>query len=280
MKILLTLLFFLPITAHAGLLDLLPLKAIERKMIYPLSPEHVDPTRLGLPNTTEHRIDHPSASIVVWSVPATGKSRATVLYFHGNAGNLALRAERFKQMQAQGFDVLAMSYRGSSGSTGVPSETAITNDALHLYLNAGKYVPLRAPRNLILYGESLGSAVAIALLAKLSEAQRPSGVILEAPFTSIPDMARAVTDVPDTLISRISDRWESLPRGHSLTMPTLVLHGTADEVTPMRMGQAIFKAAPHKYKNFIAVKGASHSGTWRSDTMPKLWRFINTYSGY
>jgi hypothetical protein len=151
MKILLTLLFFLPITAHAGLLDLLPLKAIERKMIYPLSPEHVDPTRLGLPNTTEHRIDHPSASIVVWSVPATGKSRATVLYFHGNAGNLALRAERFKQMQAQGFDVLAMSYRGSSGSTGVPSETAITNDALHLYLNAGKYVPLRAPRNLILY---------------------------------------------------------------------------------------------------------------------------------
>lgn len=188
-----------------------------------------------------------------------------------------MRAQRFQMLQAQGFNVLAMSYRGSSGSDGIPSEPAITNDALQLYQNAASYIAVNNPQDLILYGESLGSAVAIALLAQLPKEQRPSGVILEAPFTSFPDMARAVTDVPDNLISRISDRWDSLSRSEALTIPPLVIQRSADEVTPLRVGRAIFSAAPHSDKNFIAVKGASHSGTWRSDTLPKLWRFINTY---
>ena len=277
MKILLTLLFFLPMTAHAGLLDLLPLKMIERKMIYPLSADYNTPAQVGLPNTREYKMERARASIIVWSVPAKGKARATLLYFHGNGGNLAMRAQRFQLLQAQGFNVLAMSYRGSSGSDGVPSEPAITKDALQLYQNAANYVTMNSPQELILYGESLGAAVAISLLAQLPKDQRPSGAILEAPFTSIPDMARAVTDVSDNLISRISDRWDSLSRSDALTIPTLVIHGSADEITPLRMGRAIFSAAPHNDKNFIAVKAASHSGTWRSDTMPNLWRFITTY---
>ncbi len=279
MKILLTVLMFLPAIAQAGLLDLLPLKQIERKMIYPLSPRYVHPKAAGLHNTTEHRIKRDAQDLLVWSVPAKGPPRATVLYFHGNAGNLAVRAARFKQIQSQGFNVLAMSYRGSSGSDGIPSEPAITEDALHLFQNAHRFSSVRTPQRLIIYGESLGSAVTIALLHQLPAAQRPAGVILEAPFTSIPDMARALTDVPANLIARISDRWDSHSRTNALTVPTLIIHGTLDEVTPYTMGRAIFQAVPIKDKNFIAVEGASHSGTWRADTMPSLWSFIRAYGG-
>ena len=268
-----------PAPALADLLHLLPLKRIERKMIYPLSAIEVDPASLGLSGANVHSISSSAEEIVVWTLSTARASAPTVLYFQGNAGNLASRASRFAAMQDQGINVIAMSYRGSSGSSGLPSETGITSDALTTFQRAGDLLPNTQARNLILYGESLGAAVAIALLAKLAPQDRPAGVILEAPFTSTPDMARAMTDVPDNLIARISDRWESRARAHALTIPTLVIHGTDDAVTPIEMGRAIFNAAPVTDKDFIAVRGASHSGTWRTDTMPRLWRFIRAYGG-
>jgi alpha-beta hydrolase superfamily lysophospholipase len=268
-----------PVAMHAGLLDLLPLKRIERKMLYPLSPIEVAPATVGLPNTQVmlHPID--KGHLVVWSVPAKGRTKARVLYFHGNAGNLANRAQCFRLLRDQGFEVVAMSYRGSSGSSGVPSEDTITKDALALFETLTDKHPNTTSIDLILYGESLGSAVAIAVLHALPANLRPAGVILEAPFTSTPAMARAMMDIPDNLIARIEDRWDSLSRAKVLTLPMLIIHGAQDEVTPQTMGRAIFNAAPSQDKNFISVQGASHSGTWRSDTMPKLWRFIRTYGG-
>lgn len=272
------LLFCLPLTAQAGLLDLLPLKRIERKLIYPLSPVQVDPVNVDLKGATEHVLNSNGEDLIVWSIPATGPTRAHLLYFQGNAGNLANRAERFKLMQSQGIHVIAMSYRGSSGSTGIPSEPAITQDALTLYQNLNHVIHDFKPKTLILYGESLGSAVAIALLAHLTQDRRPAGIILEAPFTSTPDMARAMADIPANLIAQISDRWDSLSRASALTIPTLIIHGTADEVTPIAMGRTLFSAIPTRDKDLIAVSGATHSATWRSDTMPKLWRFVRNYA--
>lgn len=268
-----------PLPALAGVLDLLPLKRIERKMIYPLSALEVAPRAVGLANAEVHRVQTGGETLIVWSLRAARPAAPTVLYFHGNAGNLATRASRFAAMQAQGINVIAMSYRGSSGSTGLPAQEGITADALHLFETAARYSPAATPEQLILYGESLGSAVAVALLSRLAPEQRPAGVILEAPFTSIPDMARAMTEVPDTLIARITDRWDSHAHASALSIPLLVLHGTADEVTPIEMGRALFSAAPVQDKDFIAVRDALHSGTWRSDTMPRLWRFIHSYGG-
>ncbi|MGB7318789.1 MAG: alpha/beta hydrolase [Planktotalea sp.] len=268
----------LPLPSHAGLLDLLPLKRIERKMIYPLSAVEVDPAALGLLHSRAHSVDRDGRKLVVWSIEATRSNAPTVLYFHGNAGNLANRASRFAMIQAQGFNVIAMSYPGSSGSEGVPSEAMITSDALHVYQNAASLLKGTQPRRLIVYGESLGSALAVALLANLAPSERPGGIILEAPFTSTPDMARAMTDVPDNLISRIQDRWDTLARASALTVPLLVIHGSADEVTPPAMGRAVFAAAPVGDKDFLFVQGASHSGTWRTDTTSRIWRFIGAYA--
>ena len=125
----------------------------------------------------------------------------------------------------------------------------------------------------------MGAAVAIASLSAMQPPERPAGVILEAPFTSVPAMARAMTDVPDNLISRISDRWDSLGRAGALTVPLLVVHGTSDEVTPFEMGRTIFGAAPVRDKDFLAVRGACHSCTWQPQITRRLWRFIRDYAG-
>ena len=265
-------------TAQAGLLDLLPLKRIERKMLYPLSAVEVDPAVLGLQNATVSELTHDGERLIVWTLKAQKPGGATILYFHGNAGNLALRAERFDHFQKQGFNVIAMSYRGSSGSTGLPSESGITKDALHVYRNAAQLATVAGPDQLVLYGESLGSAVAIALLAALPESERPAGLILEAPFTSTPEMAQTMAELPPALIARISDRWDSLSRGSAITIPLLVLHGTRDAVTPIEMGRRLFANAVVKDKDFIAVQGATHSTTWRSDTLPRMHRFIRRYT--
>lgn len=272
-------LLLVPIAAHAGLLDLLPLKRIERKMLYPLSTSEVAPAAVGLPNTQVILRPIDAGHLVVWTIPAKGRAKASVLYFQGNAGNLANRASRFRLLQDQGFNVVAMSYRGSSGSSGVPSEDAITKDALALFNTIEHSRPNTTSKNLILYGESLGSAVAISVLHALPPAMRPAGVILEAPFTSTPAMARTMMEIPDNLIARIQDRWDSLSRANALTIPTLIIQGAQDEVPPQAMGRAIFDAAPASDKDFISVRGASHSETWRNDTMPKIWRFILTYGG-
>jgi len=139
----------------------------------------------------------------------------------------------------------------------------------------------RGPVVLYLHGNAgdLAAAVAIASLSAMQPPERPAGVILEAPFTSVPAMARAMTDVPDNLISRISDRWDSLGRAGALTVPLLVVHGTSDEVTPFEMGRTIFGAAPVRDKDFLAVRGACHSCTWQPQITRRLWRFIRDYAG-
>ena len=276
--LILAMLLILPSLSHAGLLDLLPLKKIERKMLYPLSSVEVDPRLLGLKRVAVHDLNDDNHRLLVWVLKASVPNAPTVLYFHGNAGNLATRAARFAEFQAQGFNVIAMSYRGSSGSGGKPSEAGISADARQVYKQAEKLIANTTPQKIILYGESLGSAVAIALLEALAPDERPAGLVLEAPFTSIPAMAQTMADIPPKLIARISDRWDSLSRVKAITVPLLILHGTADEVTPISMGRALFAHAPVKDKDFIAVRGASHEGTWRSDTVKRLYRFIHTYA--
>jgi len=270
-------LLLLPAPVGAGLLDLLPLARIERKMIYPLSPQEVDPGALRLTNTAVHSLDRGGVRLIVWTMRADDPTGPTVLYFHGNAGNLATRSLRFAALQDQGINVIAMSYRGSSGSGGQPSEAAILSDAQAVFQQVDRFIDGLRPQDLVLYGESLGAAVAVGLMASLDSAERPAGAVLEAPFTSVPDMARAMAEVPDNLIARIQDRWNSLGRANTLTTPLLVVHGTADEVTPFAMGRTLFEQAATRDKTFVAAEGASHATTWRPDTMPQLWAFIHTH---
>ncbi|MEQ9693829.1 alpha/beta hydrolase [Shimia sp. SDUM112013] len=240
----------------------------ERWVIYPFDGTETSPGTLGLESITVERFALDGESLVVWTAPPA-PGQPVIFYLHGNAGNLALRAGRFGRFLERGYGLLAMGYRGSSGSTGTPSEAALIADALAVYRDT------RAP--VVVYGESLGTAVAVAFVAALA-GDRPAAVVLEAPFTSIPDLAEHHYPGTRDLAARLENTWRSLDRAGALTMPLLVLHGDADTLIPIEQGRQIFSAAPSSDKDMITVKGAGHTDLWRSDILPRLWRFVDQFA--
>jgi len=257
----------LSLLAVVALGGLWGLDRLERRMVYPFDPTRVDPGDIGLA-MREERFESGGQSLVLWlAEPRPG--RPVVLYFHGNAGNLAARAGRFRLLLEQGFGLVAMGYRGSSGSSGTPSEAALSLDAARLLARLGDYAGA-AP--VVVYGESLGCAVAIAAIARAGV--EPAGVVLEAPFTSAPAVALAADPRLAALAGRMKNRWDSLARAGALQAPLLVLHGSEDELIPIDMGRQVYAAAPSQRKHLLEVKGGHHTDLWRSDVLPVLWRFI------
>lgn len=254
----------------------------ERWLIYPLDASHVAPKNVGLPELTEKRLNTLDAeTLVVWlAKPKPGQP--VILYFHGNAGNLAARAGRFRHFLDRGYGLIAPAYRGSSGSSGAPSEAALKGDAILLYSMLSHLLPQTTPQNLVIYGESLGSAVTIHLMAStmvdpVKGIGPPAAVILEAPFTSIPALAEAHYPSLAALAKQFDNRWDNLRWIENLHAPLLILHGMDDALIPIDMGRQLLAAAPSKAKRIVAAPGAGHTDLWRSDTLPQIWRFIDAY---
>lgn len=249
---------------------------LERRAVYPFDTKHVTPARAGLKGVRERQITLGEERLIVWTA-APRKGRPTILYFHGNAGNLANRAWRFEQFLARGYGLVAPAYRGSSGSTGTPSEPALTTDAQTVYDSLKQLLPGVTPARVVIYGESLGTGVALKLAATRPKTP-PIAVVLEAPFTSLPDVVRQTMPRFKPLLPVMKNRWTSSRHVRSLKAPLLVLHGTRDRIIPIEQGRQVYAAAPSKTKHFLAVEGAGHADTWRADTLPELWRFIDAQS--
>ena len=265
--------FFLVILTTGGWLSL---ATLERQAIYPFDATRVTPQAAGATGVREVVQTHDGEISIIWvAVPKPGKP--VILYFHGNAGNLALRAGRFNHFTARGYGLIAPAYRGSSGSTGTPTEAALTADALRLYADLGALIPGLTPARVIFYGESLGTGVALELAATTRQAQ-PAGVVLEAPYTSLPDVVRASLPRLAPLIPKMTNIWDSATHVKALRAPLLVLHGKQDPLIPIAQGRAVFRAAGSRQKWFVAVRGAGHHNVWRSTVMPRLWSFIDDQS--
>ena len=183
-----------------------------------------------------------------WWVPANG-SRLVTLFLHGNAGNITNRAEQIRQTVAAGSSILMLDYRGYGKSAGWPTERGLYSDS-----EAGYVYLLRLGyrwRQIIVHGESLGSAVAVDLAYR-----RPcAGLILEAPFTSAGDVAATILPV---LGPALVHGYNSVPKIRWLLMPKLFVQGDHDEVIPLRLGQALYAAAQAP-KSFWIVEGAGHN---------------------
>lgn len=263
-----TTLKFLAIAAALwGLLSL-----YERWSVYPLDDTRIDPAQVGLPALREVRFRANDQTLILWVAEPKG-DKPVILYFHGNAGNLANRAQRFSLMIDQGYGLVALAYRGSGGSTGRPSERAITADATALYDRISEVLPGTDADRLVLYGESLGSGVAARLVSLRAERQ-PRAVILEAPYTSIPDVARHHMPWTAALSWKMTNRWDTKEHIASLQAPLLILHGDRDRVIPFAQGQRVHERAATADKTFLAVNGAGHDALWREDTRASLWQFI------
>ncbi|MFY0660420.1 MAG: alpha/beta hydrolase [Shimia sp.] len=243
---------------------------LERLMIYPLDDTRVSPADANLPAVTEEVAHHDGQELIVWTAPpAPGKP--VIFYLHGNAGNLANRASRFDLLLQRGYGLVAPAYRGYSGSTGTPQEAAIVHDTVAIYDSIVH--PLQAP--VVIYGESIGAAVT---LGALEAGITPDAILLEAPYTSLKAMAAHHYPGNGGFTKHLSNQWDSLSRAEAVILPLLILHGTEDALIPIDMGRQIFAAAPTNQKEFVEAPGAGHTGLWRTDTWPKLTRFINQFA--
>lgn len=239
-------------------------------LIYPFSSVYQTPAQAGEPRLSEKRLTTGDGeTLIIWARPAKGR-KATIIYFHGNAGNLAGRAERFNRLIDRGYGLVALAYRGSSGSSGRPSEKAITQDTLLLRNKLAQILGRKPAGKVVYYGESLGTGVAV----KLASTIPPDALILEAPYTSIVDMAaRQMSIFPVRTV--LDQRWETEKHIKSVKSPTLILHGTNDQVVPYTQGKTVFKLSPAKNKVMKSLKGGNHFSAFSMEGQTAIYRFIN-----
>lgn len=229
----------------------------ERRLIYiPFRGLDVEPSALALRHEEAWLTAEDGVRIHAWFLPLAD-ARRTVLVCNGNAGNMSYRLDRAQEMQRRlGVSVQLFDYRGYGRSEGSPDEEGTYRDAraVHRYLVETKGI---RPGDLVLFGESLGSAVATQLAL-----ERPAAaLILESPFTSIADMARSAYPFLPPVGPLIRTRYDTIRKIPTLTLPLLVLHGDRDTIVPSSQGRRVFEAAPGP-KRFFAIPGAGHNDTY------------------
>ncbi len=176
----------------------------------------------------------------------------TILWFHGNAGNLTHRYEDFMAFHRLGYQVMIMDYRGYGRSDGSPSERGLYRDgfAAYRFLTEQKDVP---PDRLVLLGRSLGGAVA----TNVAVEKRIRQLILVSPFTNVRDMVPHVLPVPG-LHYLVSSEFDSLSRIRQINVPLLVIHGGKDPVIPIELGRKLYEHAAEP-KTFVELPEAGHN---------------------
>ena len=203
------------------------------------------------------------ARIHGWYVRAAIPSSRTVLFLHGNAGNISHRIYTVSLWHQLGFNCFLIDYRGYGRSTGKPSEIGLRTDALAAwrYLLERRNIPAT---QIVVHGRSLGAAVALSITAPAQtqtapeQLAKPGAVILESTFTSLPDIgARAYPWLPIRWLSRFS--FPSQQRIANLDAPVLVAHSLADELIPFAHGQTLYNAA-RAPKQFFTMRGGHASG--------------------
>ena len=190
-----------------------------------------------------------------WFIPAQGQthSQAVVLFLHGNAGNISHRMDSIAMFHRLGYGVLIFDYRGYGRSSGKPSEAGLQRDAAAAWdhLTRQRGIP---PRRIVLFGESLGGALA----ARLAVQERPGALVLSSVFTSVPDLAADLYPwLPARWLARL--RYDTRASLAQTSCPVLVAHSPDDEIIPFRHGQRLFAAAPGP-KAFLRMAGGHNDG--------------------
>lgn len=193
------------------------------------------------------------STIAGWWLPSTDTPSAAVLYLHGNDGNLARELHRLQALHQYGLPILAIDYRGYGRSSGpFPSEAQVYNDAAAAWSFLVDVERIE-PRAIVIYGHSLGAAIAAELALRRGP---PCAVVLESAFTSVADVARREYPwIPVDLL--LEQRFDVLQRIVRLDVPIVLVHGSADREIPVEMSERLY-AATRAPKRLIRVEGAGH----------------------
>lgn len=219
---------------YAGMCGYLYL--FQRSLIYHPVVELAEPHNYGMDDAKAVTLaTSDNEKIIAWYI-APKRHQPLMVYFHGNAGNLADRVEKLKTFTANGMGMLAVSWRGYGGSSGHPTEQGLYNDARA----AIAYVHSLGlkPEDFFVYGESLGSGVAIQMAMEFPF----RALVLEAPYTSITNRAKEKYPyIPTHLL--LKDHFNSLAKISSVHIPLMIFHGYRDDVMPISHSRRLLVAA-------------------------------------
>jgi uncharacterized protein len=239
----------------------------DRMVYFPTSALVTTPGDHGLGYEDVALVADDGVRLHAWFVPAPD-ARATLLFFHGNGGNLSHRIDSLRIFHDLGLSVLILSYRGYGRSEGRPSEAGIQRDATAAWRHLREDRGISA-EEIVVFGRSLGAAVG----AELAARERPGAVILESAFTSAADLA---ADVYPWLPVRWLVRYEYDVRGalRAIDAPVLIAHSRDDEIVPFRHARELEAAAgPNTY--LLEMRGGHNDGFLR--TGAAYWQGLHDF---
>lgn len=259
----------LPLTFCVALVLLLPFGC--RRAIYPFNEDPANPA--GIPRTTAKYLpaERGSPEIEVWVAEPLG-DKPVIVYFMGNAGNLAYSGSRINDFVSRGYGFAGMAYRGGGGRPGTPSEAALKADAHRLYRDLDQLFSASVPpQRRVIYGSSLGTGIATDLAAEVTE----RAVILETPYTRLCDIAEhRYETVPACRVMK-KDRYDSIDQIADIGSDLLIQHGERDEIIPYELGQRLFEAASEP-KKFIGYPKGGHNDLRRHGSGNDAIRFLES----
>lgn len=226
------------------------IKYIERRnLFFPFKTIEYTPQAIGLSYEDIYFTTEDGKKINGWFVPAK-EAKYTILFFHGNGGNLSHRLDKIKIFHDLGLNIFIIDYRGYGKSEGAPSEAGLYLDAKAAYSYLTDNVNI-IPSSIILYGESLGGAVALELATKVTA----EAVITEEAFSSMRGIAKDMYPfIPSFLVS---DRFNSVSRIEKVDIPKLIIHSKNDEMIPFSNAQTLYNKA--KDPKVLAAISGSHN---------------------
>ncbi|HKB12000.1 MAG TPA: alpha/beta hydrolase [Vicinamibacterales bacterium] len=239
-----------------------------RLTFFPVAGETATPAQSGVPCESETIVTADGERLRAWTM-ARADARATILYFHGNGGNLSIWAPILAGVQRHGYAVHTLDYRGYGESTGRPSERGLYRDvdaALEWFHAA--YGSRKCPS--VYWGRSMGTTMAAYAAAR----RRPDGLILESGFPDARSLLRGF--LPFKLLGLFSTyRFPTASYVQASHCPVLVLHGDRDRIVPFELGQALFEAVPQP-KQFVRIAGGDHNDLEPADA-ETYWPAVHAF---
>ena len=261
-------LFATIVAVYAGLVGVLYVS--QRNLMYHPSDYAAAPAASGAP---EMRLAHHETAdglrLTSWYAPARA-GMATLLYVHGNAGTVADRVFKVRPYLDRGYGVMLVGYRGYGGNPGAPSEQGLYRDgASAMAFLAAQGV---AAGRVVLYGESLGTGVAVELAHRAATQSPVAALVLEEPFTTMGDAAQShYPFVPAKWL--VKDKFDSASKIAAVRAPLYVFHGDRDRVVPQKLGKTLFAAASEP-KTGAWIAGAGHNDLYDYGAAAGILRFL------
>ncbi|MBL4589053.1 MAG: alpha/beta hydrolase [Alphaproteobacteria bacterium] len=243
----------------------------QRSMLYYPDKSQPNPVAMGVNNVEIARVQtEDGLTLEGWYFAPSDSKKPVIVLFHGNAGNFAHRGYKASYYMNEGYGVLLAEYRGYGGNPGTPTEQGLYKDA-RAYLDWLKTKNNMADENIVIYGESIGTGVAVQMATEYNV----KAVILEAAYSSTVDIAKNIYGfLPIKLLMK--DQFLSVENIYNVHAPLLLVHGDKDITIPIALSRKLFDAA-NEPKTFINIPDAGHNNLYDHGAHKYILKFLKKY---